>query len=144
MRADLLGRSFIPRPAAVKADVPSRIIGRSPSDQCDFTPAHDGRADLGKASIMAFIPARGVIRGGPYSARRTSSLSLIPRAAANELATSIPTFTLPNSTELIYVRCTLARSAKSSWESLSFSRAKRIALPKVSRENLVAFATPYF
>jgi hypothetical protein len=55
-----------------------------------------------------------------------------------------PTFTLPNSTELIVVRCTLARSAKSSCESLSFPRAKRIAFPKVSRENLVAFATPYF
>ena len=47
-------------------------------------------------------------------------------------ATSIPTFTLPSSIELIYVRCTLARSAKSSCESPCFSRAKRMALPKVN------------
>jgi hypothetical protein len=63
---------------------------------------------------------------------------------AKPLATPIPTFTLPSSTELIYVRCTLARSAMSSWESPCFSRAKRIALPNVILENLVAFATPYF
>jgi hypothetical protein len=49
-----------------------------------------------------------------YSALRIRSLSLMPKADAMALATSIPTLTLPNSIELIYVRCTLARSANSS------------------------------
>lgn len=79
-----------------------------------------------------------------YSALRTSSLSRRPSAAAMELATSIPTFTLPSSIELTYVRCTFARSANSSWDSESLSRAKRMDRPKLIRENLVAFGTPHF
>lgn len=39
-----------------------------------------------------------------YSARRIKSLSFIPKASAKELATSIPTLTLPNSIDEMYVR----------------------------------------
>jgi hypothetical protein len=100
---------------------------------------HFRKTEIQPRAILSFDSSKT-----GYSERRTSSLSLRPRAEANEFATSIPTFTLPSSTELMYVRWTLARSAKSSWERTSFSRAKRIARPNVRRENRVAFGTPYF
>jgi hypothetical protein len=59
-------------------------------------------------------PRASLLGSTDYSATRTSSLNRKPKAAANSLATSIPTLTLPNSIELMYVRWTLARSAKSS------------------------------
>jgi hypothetical protein len=46
-----------------------------------------------------------VCDGNPrYSALLTKSLSLISKAVARALATSIPTLTLPSSMELMYVR----------------------------------------
>lgn len=78
-----------------------------------------------------------------YSAARTSSLNRKPKAAANSFATSIPTLTLPNSIELIYVRWTLALSAKSSWERPSLCLSFRTAAPNVRLENFVALGTPY-
>lgn len=79
-----------------------------------------------------------------YSAYRIKSLRRKPKAEARALAISIPTLTFPNSIELMYVRWTLAFSAKSSWEMPNRSRALRTARPNVRLENLVAFGTPYF
>ena len=42
------------------------------------------------------------------------------------------------------MRWTFARSAKSSWDSSSLSRSRRMACPSVRRENLVVFGTPRF
>src|SRR5208283_305151 len=46
--------------------------------------------------------------------------------------------------ELIYVLWTFASSANSSWDSPSLPRFRRIACPKLTRENLVVFSTPRF
>ena len=76
-----------------------------------------------------------------HSASFTSSLSRFPSARASSFAVSIPTFTLPSSIELTYVRWIPAFSANSSCDSWSCSRHCRTLRPKLRRENRVALGT---